>query len=1432
MLDFTSQEEIKAKRDGVFLIKASSQPGIANGSPQLLFLHDTFPFEVDLVIGYGRVTGAAAAHQAKRLNCKRLHIFHTSSGEEQNCHSASESAEERESERELGLSADFVGAIGPLLKDEWSAVLNREVIELIPGMSEVEKRNSIPTPQYRCMVLGDLSNDQMLDLDKAARCLAHCKRRKQAIKLLVRGTEQKKMDEVEENLKSYCSSKHVKVEVKRFDVSKEMVDVDIRGVSLVIMPFSSDSFGITALDAFAAGVPVLMSESCGMSQVIREYLDPKFSDLLIGPDEEDWTVAIDKVFDDRDQAFHLASDLRQEWIRTFTWDRAAESLFSHLSRSGSFCFHSPRSVISTPIPPRCPERAIQFVEDLCLTDRRHRHVLFVSPQDKSVSPFIEYLAMVPWISVFDFDINSVSSGCLASSHIYCQNSGMKVCRILPPGPGDEGKTSVTLPNGVSWVLVEGIPESSRNVGENLEWAREFFLALGKNYPLPITFVILWKSSDETSILCRKLCKLLTLVEGSSLRSKVKLSVVSTGEFVDRNLQDTAADWDVPVTELSLEDFCNAILTCATAQPFTNAENDFELPAAGIEKVRVVPAPLRWINAELDVLYLSTGNHPEFGEHDAHHFYRGGTISWYALKNDYAIERESWKAVRDKIDDLLIRAGTMSLRLPHKRGTGGTTSARKILFDYHWEYPCVCLKPGNRSEVMQAIKQLAEFTGLPVLVLIDCKQVQGEEFDLDMLYTSLSNNRVPCVLLEVYHLRQQGKYGSDKHANQWKASPHTPPVCLADTLSGGEIDAFVEVYSYERKSKLGKLRELRSCEISELQIPFYYALVTFEEEFTALEPFVQDCLKNLHNRERQVLLFLAMAHHYGHNSLNAGVFAEILQAPFREVISLESYLQEAPQQLLLEEDGKWRPRHDVIAAEMLRQLLTAEFPERQVNTANWPKQLAEKAIECISHMPEAVVSDMLLNRVTDEHSHRYFSPLINDIPDEEDAISVFQKAISVFPDNPFFKVHLGRFYSIEKKIAGFDLAIRYTDEGIQCVQDSASRTVRGQFAQMKGVVYSRQVSHMISQGFDLAKIIEMAEEGVKYFRRAISLSPDVIDGYIPQVRMLCKLFEHVDRDTEGGLLAYLELPDAAPFILDGISSAFDTLECVPDSDEYAYWRMRLVCLTKKAKYHHSAEEALNIKEILELLARLKASAAASIAPINRRIVRMKMDLCQKENKPLHSIARELLALLNEALKYDSKRELTMRLWVFLAPLVPVDLSTAESKIFQWCAEEKSVHSFLYKYIIACIHVLEGGSRSYSEIMKNAYEDLHGAIRAISRCDIGRYRHPDRPVVWLGKQSEGMSQLLFIDDKSSALKDVRLQRFLPSRVHKLRQLTGIITETGAKVGNIRVNNLLDVSFRADLCATPLVSDVFRHRRVKFFLAFTFFGTDAYNVKLVAD
>jgi hypothetical protein len=781
--------------------------------------------------------------------------------------------------------------------------------------------------------------------------------------------------------------------------------------------------------------------------------------------------------------------------------------------------------------------------------------------------------------------------------------------------------------------------------------------------------------------------------------------------------------------------------------------------------------------------------------------------------NYAVERESWEPLRKTIEEELGYPGAAFLTLFHQRGTGGTTSARKLLYDCHLRYPCVCLKTINYQTFL-AIQQIWKFCSIPVIILADIKEGPGADGnDVESLYGNLSNEKVSCLILHVVHRH----YREDRKRD--KESSLKDTAVLAKPLTEEERDNFVKVYCFHSPERRSEINKIRNAD-DKLQIPFYYGLAAFEDRFKGLEPFVSDSLRGLKDPQRQALCFLSIAFHYAQRELPLSTLAGIFKLKSRQLHSIDDILTEDSIELLIEEDGCWRPRHFTIGKEMLRQLLSVPLG---IHQDNWTSNLADKAVEFVSYMEEDVTKAVLLNRIHDEKTYKRFSSLVEDIPESKDVVKVFKKAISNHPGNPFFKAHLGRYYSVQRGKEGFEIALRHTDDSI-LLASRMQRNVRGQLTQMRGIIYKRQVKNEIECGADLGIIIPLAEEGVKSFTRAASIDPDKLeDSYIPQVRMMCDVFKYVDRTFEGGILKYLQSPDAHQFILDGISETSDILETVCDNIYYPELRRELFRLGVRGGGPNKSE---NKADLIKRFQELKKTSKTSTAPINRHIVLIHLELCKEKKKPVSGIAKELIKLLEEALKYDNKIDHTMRLWVKVASHIPVELQVAESKISAWCNKGKSVLSYLYRYIVTCMRIIEGGrDQRFEDERLNAQVELQKSVRDTSRVNL---RQPDRPVVFLGN-GKGMGQLVTLERES--VKEVRKQRAIPeSYAGQLRKLTGIMTKTG-KVGEIFANGLT-ISFRADLCQPSLVGESYLNKKVRFFLAFNYFQADAYNVRIVTE
>ena len=294
-------------------------------------MHTDFPFKPDIVFGHGDVTGADAAGLAKRIQCKYFHLLYDAPGDNTTTE-----------EIQLGQDADFVAAIGPLIAKEWSNKLNCDVLAIIPGIpSDSKLRNSIPTPHNRALIVDNSNSKDDPGLELVIKALQDCKKRPHlTMEISVQGTSRVKKEELKTKLETELGTLNVKIHVTSVDASSMHVDGEMRAVSLALMPTLSRTFGLRSLECISSGVPVIVSTSHGIADVVIDHFDSRFWTFLHcatrEKDYELWSDRIDDFLDRRDQTFELASELKQQWEKTFTWDKATRKILSHLSASGKF----------------------------------------------------------------------------------------------------------------------------------------------------------------------------------------------------------------------------------------------------------------------------------------------------------------------------------------------------------------------------------------------------------------------------------------------------------------------------------------------------------------------------------------------------------------------------------------------------------------------------------------------------------------------------------------------------------------------------------------------------------------------------------------------------------------------------------------------------------------------------------------------------------------------------------------------------------------------------------------------------------------------------------------------------------------------------------------------------------------------------------------
>jgi tetratricopeptide (TPR) repeat protein len=302
----------------------------------------------DFVVGHGRTTGEYARafverHSPDSQVVQFLHVAPQAIEFHKDKSDASQVAEARkDQESELADLANFAFAVGPLLRAEYANVLRRkkkDVHEFRPGLFEVATADS-PPPLAQCLILGRAEDLPLKGLDIAARALAGVNNDGKPCRLVVRGAPKNRGTALHDELKELAGPSTLEIAVFEYSSERDRVLKDIHEASIVLMPSRAEGFGLVALEAVSAAVPVLVSSRSGMAQLLRNVL-PLDSDAEaavvavtahLETDAAAWKNAVINALASQAEAFQRAARLRQKLAEHLSWEAAVQDFLEIVTR--------------------------------------------------------------------------------------------------------------------------------------------------------------------------------------------------------------------------------------------------------------------------------------------------------------------------------------------------------------------------------------------------------------------------------------------------------------------------------------------------------------------------------------------------------------------------------------------------------------------------------------------------------------------------------------------------------------------------------------------------------------------------------------------------------------------------------------------------------------------------------------------------------------------------------------------------------------------------------------------------------------------------------------------------------------------------------------------------------------------------------------------
>ena len=290
-----------AKEKHITLVQAEPIIGV----DELQWLcHPPKWLQIDFVIGHGVVLGCQAQIIRKNYGtCKWIQFVHTDPEElgmfKDNPGALPKGEEKHQTEVKLCEMADFVVAVGPKLAEAYRSYLrycgkDQDVFELTPGIfsefsNVVQSKNEGGIFRVLSFGRGDAEDFILKGFDIAAKAVAKL----DDAHLIFVGAASKKQDEVAARLKE-CNLPAARLRVRAYMEIRDDLNKLFPGVDLAIMPSRTEGFGLAALEALSAGLPILVSGNSGLGKALGEV---EFgSSCVVPPDDaEKWAEEIGKV---------------------------------------------------------------------------------------------------------------------------------------------------------------------------------------------------------------------------------------------------------------------------------------------------------------------------------------------------------------------------------------------------------------------------------------------------------------------------------------------------------------------------------------------------------------------------------------------------------------------------------------------------------------------------------------------------------------------------------------------------------------------------------------------------------------------------------------------------------------------------------------------------------------------------------------------------------------------------------------------------------------------------------------------------------------------------------------------------------------------------------------------------------------------------------
>ena len=1034
----------------------------------------------------------------------------------------------------------------------------------------------------------------------------------------------------------------------------------------------------------------------------------------------------------------------------------------------------------------------QFFEAIRGFDPTTTYILAVDRIVPQTVGSLHTLAMPPWHTVIDFDPESEISGFLSG----IQNT-LRQHRVIHRTV--RGEHRIQPAPGIHWFFAQGLSGRQETLvvdGSHRSWLKSYKAELGRQLgrvastvnPSPVVALVLWSDINLRN-------HLRTLIEElfGAFGDEIEIVLVSHDGPSFSGLADAGATF----VKMGLRSLCGSLAVHYADRENINEER-YVLPALSGASIQVETDDWLWLSEDIELIHRSMGLD---GNDDSKEYRLGADISWRNLHLRHDCDRDLTLELRRQVETDLTKRQTIRINLYHEPGSGGTTVGYRLAWDLHTKFPVGVLQNCVPRETAERIGKISALTESSVLIIIDGGR--HSERDIDDLYNSLKANQTPAILVQILRRFRRQAIGKRQF---W----------LDAKLTELEADRFHDAYRQAVPEKSASLSELAFRRNHQHRTAFFFGLTAFGTDFRGLSRYVSDRISEITDEQRRILVYTAIAHYYGQQSIPTRSFISLLGIPRSRTFDLPAAFIEntepALDLLVGNQGGAWRVTHHLVAQEIMQQILApggSPTPEKvwRQNLSSWGKDFAS-----FCRGDTQTTSDRFLELVrrvfiyrdnaeilgTEQAARSQFAQLIDDIPSSHGKREVLHHLIEKFPLEAHFHAHLGRFLSLNGE---YDEALRCVDSAIELQSDDHV------LHHMRGMVLRQKMKACDSAD----QLVNIAKEASESFVEARQLSPDLEHGYISEIQMLIELIDKVGQRRKDIVSSVLARSNVSPFLQQALEKSEELLDRVQHlhaGEKLSHYAID--CRAKLERIYGDYSVALQAWD--NLLSRPEVSKP----PVRRQIVwtilRRKDGVWDRLTDNETDRVRRLL---EENLEEEVNDSTSLRLWLRAIRQLrsPPTLDFAIEKVAYWKVNTGALDAMYYLYVLHTLHAINGSLQGAAD-----------AEKALEECRrLAQFRRDrTRSFEWIGS-GNGIGALVH----QSRLGE--WQEDFWSSTDALCRLRGRIKNIGGpQRGLIELDNGIKAFFVPGRSGVHSSRD--ENALVNFYLGFSYDGPRAWDVRRI--